>query len=62
MGDHASAQGTGTEISFGASTHAGTPGYYPDDVPFSASGSPVQVFSNGNLILRGQLIGITEAF
>jgi len=62
-GDYSSAKDSAPDIGFGTSSTAsfiGGAGTFPDDVPFTASGSAVQIVSGGSVVLSGQLLAITE--
>jgi hypothetical protein len=63
FGDYSSHKGSSPDLSFGVSSSAsfsGGAGNYPDDVPFTASGSSIQVVSGGVVVLTGQLVTLTE--
>lgn len=63
FGDYTSNKGSSPDLSFGTSTTAsfeGSLGTFPDDVPFTASGSPVQLVSGGSVILSGQVTTVTD--
>lgn len=55
----------GTGIVFGGSTSAtfvGSPGNYPDDVPFASAGSTVQFSQGGSVVLSGQVTNLTAYY
>jgi hypothetical protein len=63
FGDYSSNKGASPDLSFGTSTTAsftGALGTFPDDVPFTASGSSVQLVSGGSVVLSGQLTTLTD--